>query len=214
MKHRGKIIYSKKRNDGWVFRLTAAEHIAEWLNFAPNDELLRILQYAQQLDVLQRDSKNYLEAEQLCKEFCCVLREYQMFYYLRILNGDAPELSFGYSQFLVHCDDSEDGFRPPLNAISTILEMLERGTINHIKKCEQCGKWIAARDEGNKFCSKKCQQRQFESRPDIKERKKAQRLRNYHRKRDEEKQGKKELEVALGTTFRSKTGLNKVRKSA
>ena len=50
-----------------------------------------------------------------------------------------------------------------------VLRLAERGQLNCIAQCENCGKWLSSRRPGfQKFCTAKCQQTHYKSSPDWK----------------------------------------------
>lgn len=203
MKRRDKLISRKHgRSIMASERRPSPEHLAKWLNFNPGGELEELLLVAQQLDGLRRQNGGFPIAKQLCRKFSRMLRKYQMFYYVLLDTDENCHLQFPY---VMSGFGDIDALRPDPENINTILYMLERGRLDRIRKCEQCKQWIAARVMDQKFCSKECRQQNFESKPDVRERRKAARRERYHFERYVEAQSKKLTEIELGTTYKRRS---------
>ncbi|SRR6266496_79119 len=68
----------------------------------------------------------------------------------------------------------------PSEALEMILKLTQLSELNRLRCCMQCNQWLFARFRHQKFCSIKCQQRNFAQTPEWKEHRRDYMRRRYH----------------------------------
>lgn len=65
-------------------------------------------------------------------------------------------------------------------ALEMILKLTEAGDLTRLRRCTQCEKWLIARFQHQRFCSIKCQQKNFTATAEWKEHRRVYMRKYYH----------------------------------
>lgn len=168
--------------------------VAEALTCHFYEDLMKLLQLVEQI---QRNAKHLrkvkaelpvgmlpskywslsVQLENQIKEFNAISVNYPSYYCLHEVGARSGTIS-GDHVGVDTAGAEVERFVTPI-FIAGLIELLNKGKVDQVKKCDYCGRWFIAFKHGQRFCESRCRKSLFEKPQDIKDRRNKLRRERY-----------------------------------